>query len=81
MTVTPVASPEVPWRRCRQQGCNGVAAGDEAALAHMKRAELTSALAAVGRGRPLDGRGVHTTDPCSVGCSTPPPRTPRDGRS
>ncbi|MGI8684871.1 MAG: pentapeptide repeat-containing protein [Acidimicrobiales bacterium] len=58
MTMADVDSPDLPWPRCTVPGCSGARSSLRACLAHLEGDERSAAMAALGRGRPLDVRGV-----------------------
>lgn len=59
MTVTELDASDVPWERCQEPGCIGVRSSPAACLLHLGEEEQAAALRLLGRGRPIDGRGVR----------------------
>jgi len=58
VTVTEIGAADVPWECCAHPGCHGVQAVAGACLAHLDEQQRVPVLAAIGRGRPIDVRGV-----------------------
>lgn len=58
MTITEPDADDLPWDRCREPGCLGVRSSVDACLRHLSEEERVTALRIVGRGRPVDVRGV-----------------------
>lgn len=59
MTVTRLDASDLPWERCALPGCAGARTSAGACLEHLSGEERETALRMLGRGRPLDGRGVR----------------------
>lgn len=59
MTVTELDASDVPWECCARPGCTGVRSSHATCLAHLDGEERATALRLLGRGRPLDARGVR----------------------
>lgn len=63
MTVADAQPVETDWTTCSTAGCTGAAIGQAGGcLAHLDEQELAGWLRRIGRGRPLDARGVTFDD-------------------